>query len=112
MRPLCPQWLAPTHRRFYRPGLTGQCIQNYLRWRRSIVLATTTTGFAVGSGKRDWAPDSCHRQPLVEVATAIFALQQRIFRAQDVEDPVGQLLSLIHISEPTRLGMISYAVFC
>ena len=22
------------------------------------------------------------------------------------------LLSLIHISEPTRLGMISYAVFC
>src|SRR5665648_1284311 len=24
----------------------------------------------------------------------------------------GGLLSLIHISEPTRLGMISYAVFC
>src|SRR5450756_3028830 len=24
----------------------------------------------------------------------------------------GQNLSLIHISEPTRLGMISYAVFC
>src|SRR5450756_2629567 len=24
----------------------------------------------------------------------------------------GQILSLIHISEPTRLGMISYAVFC
>ena len=23
-----------------------------------------------------------------------------------------QVLSLIHISEPTRLGMISYAVFC
>ena len=23
-----------------------------------------------------------------------------------------QRLSLIHISEPTRLGMISYAVFC
>src|SRR5450756_1761582 len=27
------------------------------------------------------------------------------------EDDV-ELLSLIHISEPTRLGMISYAVFC
>ena len=26
--------------------------------------------------------------------------------------PVEQSLSLIHISEPTRLGMISYAVFC
>ena len=25
---------------------------------------------------------------------------------------LSQLLSLIHISEPTRLGMISYAVFC
>src|SRR5450756_3065932 len=25
---------------------------------------------------------------------------------------VSQDLSLIHISEPTRLGMISYAVFC
>src|SRR5450756_2952004 len=25
---------------------------------------------------------------------------------------VAHLLSLIHISEPTRLGMISYAVFC
>ena len=25
---------------------------------------------------------------------------------------VGKGLSLIHISEPTRLGMISYAVFC
>src|SRR5450756_3124408 len=24
----------------------------------------------------------------------------------------GSYLSLIHISEPTRLGMISYAVFC
>src|SRR5450759_5988324 len=24
----------------------------------------------------------------------------------------GYMLSLIHISEPTRLGMISYAVFC
>src|SRR5665648_1153761 len=24
----------------------------------------------------------------------------------------GVILSLIHISEPTRLGMISYAVFC
>src|SRR5450756_1155637 len=27
-------------------------------------------------------------------------------------DLVGNNLSLIHISEPTRLGMISYAVFC
>src|SRR5450756_2884871 len=31
-----------------------------------------------------------------------------IFAATDT----GVYLSLIHISEPTRLGMISYAVFC
>src|SRR5659263_762376 len=30
----------------------------------------------------------------------------------DAEVPSHRLLSLIHISEPTRLGMISYAVFC
>src|SRR5659263_737497 len=31
----------------------------------------------------------------------------------DGPDPASTpLLSLIHISEPTRLGMISYAVFC
>src|SRR5450756_623753 len=29
-----------------------------------------------------------------------------------VSNVVGYILSLIHISEPTRLGMISYAVFC
>ena len=32
----------------------------------------------------------------------------------EFDDPVALVLnlSLIHISEPTRLGMISYAVFC
>src|SRR5450756_2726075 len=29
-----------------------------------------------------------------------------------VERKLREYLSLIHISEPTRLGMISYAVFC
>ena len=29
-----------------------------------------------------------------------------------LENDSGKNLSLIHISEPTRLGMISYAVFC
>src|SRR5665648_709953 len=29
-----------------------------------------------------------------------------------IKNPGGYSLSLIHISEPTRLGMISYAVFC
>ena len=36
------------------------------------------------------------------------------FRSETDTEVVAQLLdlSLIHISEPTRLGMISYAVFC
>ena len=33
-------------------------------------------------------------------------------RIKLVAGPNGLDLSLIHISEPTRLGMISYAVFC
>src|SRR5450756_480474 len=33
-------------------------------------------------------------------------------RVEEVVDLPGVDLSLIHISEPTRLGMISYAVFC
>src|SRR5665648_472169 len=32
--------------------------------------------------------------------------------AQGMPGMPGRDLSLIHISEPTRLGMISYAVFC
>src|SRR5450756_2427721 len=31
---------------------------------------------------------------------------------EDAQDEVDEVLSLIHISEPTRLGMTSYAVFC
>src|SRR5450756_2423540 len=33
-------------------------------------------------------------------------------RASEIISSTRQPLSLIHISEPTRLGMISYAVFC
>src|SRR5450756_2304180 len=40
-----------------------------------------------------------------------------LVRAKDASShwttaPFVRLISLIHISEPTRLGMISYAVFC
>ena len=34
------------------------------------------------------------------------------FNAGDAAWRTSYALSLIHISEPTRLGMISYAVFC
>src|SRR5450759_5845232 len=34
------------------------------------------------------------------------------FASASATGRLGYTLSLIHISEPTRLGMISYAVFC
>src|SRR5665648_730074 len=44
-----------------------------------------------------------HTQPRAEMAAG---------DGYGVDGFPPQLLSLIHISEPTRLGMISYAVFC
>ena len=43
--------------------------------------------------------------------------EERLAQRQAIIKPLVEalfvyLLSLIHISEPTRLGMISYAVFC
>src|SRR5450756_2486556 len=40
----------------------------------------------------------------------VYAVFGRVISGQSVVDAIA--LSLIHISEPTRLGMISYAVFC
>src|SRR5665648_1193954 len=48
--------------------------------------------------------------------TAVQLVEMQVAKVGDVADAFGvdtaTLLSLIHISEPTRLGMISYAVFC
>src|SRR5450759_1456074 len=49
------------------------------------------------------------RQAAIQRVGYFFELQSLLF-GKSIQ-PV-QLLSLIHISEPTRLGMISYAVFC
>ena len=41
------------------------------------------------------------------------AMQTEMFEVDPLSDNRKlYVLSLIHISEPTRLGMISYAVFC
>src|SRR5450756_2406344 len=58
--------------------------------------------------------------PVGEVRTNVLIYAPTDGRVEDVQvegqDPgvTSQIhdLSLIHISEPTRLGMISYAVFC
>src|SRR5665648_1099834 len=56
-----------------------------------------------GGGGR---PERALEVGVVELGAAIAVRQVQI------DDAPGTLLSLIHISEPTRLGMISYAVFC
>src|SRR5450756_2994665 len=59
--------------------------------------------------------------PKVEVRGALIDEGDRLLMMREVADGRWSLpggfadpldLSLIHISEPTRLGMISYAVFC
>src|SRR5665648_905381 len=47
-----------------------------------------------------------------ESAAYLLGLASRRPEREVVGAPPGMRLSLIHISEPTRLGMISYAVFC
>ena len=50
------------------------------------------------------------RQTPLSCAEIIKCIEMDIRRLKDGYDVLD--LSLIHISEPTRLGMISYAVFC
>src|SRR5665648_359239 len=42
----------------------------------------------------------------------ILSVRQAALRIREFRPSENKYLSLIHISEPTRLGMISYAVFC
>src|SRR5450756_2739901 len=44
--------------------------------------------------------------------TRLLATAKRLEYLALIATPQAEVLSLIHISEPTRLGMISYAVFC
>ena len=56
-----------------------------------------------------------HRNPdtdSIVAAMSYAALRNALGDRDYVAAYLGHVLSLIHISEPTRLGMISYAVFC
>ena len=65
----------------------------------SLILAQIAQGVDVGHTGRRIILQS-------DVETIIITLQLDKIKRALVD------LSLIHISEPTRLGMISYAVFC
>src|SRR5450756_855041 len=56
------------------------------------------------------------RSVIAQVPTALQIIPPLFEKAKEGDKEAGPAaayeLSLIHISEPTRLGMISYAVFC
>src|SRR5450756_1140572 len=57
-----------------------------------------------------YAGDNPDREGLLETPKRVIGAYEELYQGYR-ECPV-EVLSLIHISEPTRLGMISYAVFC
>src|SRR5450759_3156064 len=56
--------------------------------------------------------EAVHAAPIGVVAVLALRLQEALADMVIGAGALEILLSLIHISEPTRLGMISYAVFC
>src|SRR5450756_1207319 len=102
----------PVHRSRRRPGVRPVCrpAARRARRRRSGHLAGRRWpggehARRLGRVRRDAAPVTGRRQ-LARGATRTAATGIATCTA------VPGVLSLIHISEPTRLGMISYAVFC
>src|SRR5450756_685031 len=73
-----------------------------LALRLALAAATAAMSFVVLS------EDPPHQ----EMRLLLAALAVSLFLFSLIERSVVHHLSLIHISEPTRLGMISYAVFC
>src|SRR5450756_38972 len=95
--------------------------------RRKEFVAKATEFFSeegFGGGTRDLARRLGVTQPLLyRYFPSKDDLIKEVYRAVYLEpldtgweklltDRSRPILSLIHISEPTRLGMISYAVFC
>src|SRR5450756_505430 len=75
--------------------------QIILDMRSQLVKAKQQVAGAIADEKR------LHDQTRLELKEAEDWERRAMLAVQQNQD-----LSLIHISEPTRLGMISYAVFC
>src|SRR5450759_3282530 len=83
------------------------------RRQASLTLSVRSTA-ASASGARRWGRA---RRTRPNVSTRMCRFLPLIFLPASypcgsMHAPLFPRLSLIHISEPTRLGMISYAVFC
>ena len=75
-------------------------------------LAQAVRGLLTGVGAADWATGLVCDGIIAGLGAVLAFLPQilLLFFFLSILEDSG--LSLIHISEPTRLGMISYAVFC
>src|SRR5450759_2087444 len=72
-------------------------------------VAADSTKIAAAFNKSPKIPVKIVFKPILTTPDSITEL---CTEANNSKQCVGLILSLIHISEPTRLGMISYAVFC
>ena len=72
-----------------------------------VQILADCAGNTIYLGERDCSMQRRHQKVLEEAPCASISQSQRQKMGECAVD-----LSLIHISEPTRLGMISYAVFC
>src|SRR5450759_3858780 len=86
---------------------------NWPVWTRKIVNDLQAAEDMAGKWFLDKAPDWAERI-WSELIKLIFATVNVADYQESGARFAGAVLglSLIHISEPTRLGMISYAVFC
>src|SRR5450756_1410033 len=73
-----------------------------------VVVQQLRKLFVVGRTATRWLDGRNQTRLGIQADMAFVAQILRFLRA----DLAVWALSLIHISEPTRLGMISYAVFC
>src|SRR5665648_1112632 len=97
----------------HKLSYTKECMDELYDRYHNIVrkfnrLANTIT-FANGDIIKGYSVDSRRDGLRADVAIGVGA--EYLTCRSNILEPVWDL-SLIHISEPTRLGMISYAVFC
>src|SRR5659263_486156 len=79
----------------------------------SLLVGALTTAACRICGRRPQPPRMRHTlAKLAAVLPAEFVLHALVLHYRFSYLATVLTLSLIHISEPTRLGMISYAVFC
>src|SRR5450756_1719445 len=88
------------------PGNYHRCCDHH-RWRPSLAREYLPMVVALGMVAMESSSS-----PGPDRIGYFFDRQKEALKDQSTVSVLEMLLSLIHISEPTRLGMISYAVFC